>query len=62
MKIGDFFESRELTPEEIEEYRKLQPGVTITRDMIRAVAVEDGQMTVIEQTADKMVRSHLRVE
>ena len=62
MKIGNFFETRELTPEEIEEYRKLQPGVTITQDMIRAVAVEDGQMTVIEQKADKMVRSHLRVE
>ena len=54
MKIGDFTEARELTPEEIAEYRKLQPGIYKTDDVIRAVTIADGIMEVLEITQDMM--------
>ena len=62
MKIGDFIEVRELTPEEATEYRAMEPGITQTKDMIRMVAVEDGQMSVIEQTADGISRIRVRMK
>ena len=60
MKIGNFFETRKLTPEEKTEYRKLNPGIYVTHDMIRSVAVDNGVMEVLEITQN-MSLTTLRV-
>lgn len=41
-----------LTKEEKAEYRKLKPGLYQTVDRIRSVAVENGEMRILETTAD----------
>lgn len=41
-----------LTEEEIAEYRKLKPGVHQTVDKILWVAVENGEMQILETTVD----------
>ena len=41
-----------LTEEEKAEYRKLKPGVHQTVDRIRWVAVENGEMRILETTVD----------
>ena len=55
MKIGNFLETRKLTPDEETEYRKLKPGVYQMPDMIRTVAIENGWMSVMEQTGNLSV-------
>lgn len=45
-----------LTEEEKAEYRKLKPGVYQTVDRIRGVAVENGEMRILETTADGVSR------
>ena len=60
MKIGNFFETRKLTPNEKAEYRKLKPGVYQMPDMIRSVAIDNGTMSVLEITQN-MSLTTLRV-
>ena len=38
----------ELTENEKEMYQKLKPGVYLTEELIRSVAVEDGEMQILE--------------
>lgn len=61
MKVGNFIETRELTPEEAAEYRKLKPGTYQTKDRIRTVAIENGIMSVLDITQN-MELTRLRVE
>jgi len=55
-----FFHIRKLSPEEVSEYKRMSPGVTFTSEMIRSVAVKDGEIRVIEQTADGI--SQIRID
>lgn len=41
-----------LTEEEKAEYRKLKPGIHQTVDRIRWVAVENGELRILDTTAD----------
>jgi hypothetical protein len=52
---------RELTPDEIEEFRGLKPGVTQTQSMIRCVAIQDGVMSVLDTTCEGFSRSLLKL-
>ena len=61
MKVGNFFETRRLTPDEEEEYRKLKPGVYQMPDMIRMVVIDGCTMSVLEITQN-MSLSTLRVD
>lgn len=45
-----------LTEEEKAEYRKLKPGLYQTVDGIRSVAAENGEMQILETTADGVNR------
>lgn len=45
-----------LTEEEKAEYRKLKPGVYQNVDRIRGVAVENGEMQIVETTIDEVSR------
>lgn len=45
-----------LTEEEKAEYRKLKPGVYQTVDRIRSVAAENGEMRILDTTADGVSR------
>lgn len=51
----------ELTEEEKAEYRKLVPGVYMTEDMLRSVAVEDGEMQILETCADGVNRIRFKL-
>lgn len=62
MKIGDFMEVRELTPEEETEYRAMEPGITQTKDMIRTVAVDGDVKQILEQTANGLSRIRVRMK
>ena len=50
-----------LTEEEEAEYRKLKPGVYQTKETIRSVAVQDGEMRILEARADGINRISLKV-
>lgn len=50
-----------LNAEEAAEYKKLKPGVTQTADMIRSVAIEDGHIYVLEQTASGVNRIKVKL-
>lgn len=50
-----------LTKAEVEEYLKLKPGIYVTADRIRQVAVADGEMRILEQTADGLNRIKLKI-
>lgn len=41
-----------LTEEEMSEYRKLKPGVYQYQDRIRSVAIQDGEMQILDTTSD----------
>ena len=51
----------ELTETEKSEYRKLKPGVYQTSDRIRSVAVQDGEMRILDMTADGVNRIRFRL-
>lgn len=51
----------ELTEAEKNEYSKLKPGVYQTHDRIRSVAVRDGEMQILDMTADGMNKIRLRL-
>mgnify|MGYP003319151226 CR=1 FL=1 len=51
----------ELTETEKAEYRKLKPGVYQTSDRIRSVAVQDGEMRILDMTADGVNRIRFRL-
>ena len=50
-----------LTPEEQDWYRQLKPGVTQTADMIRIVAIQDGEMQVLEQHSSGVNRIRIKL-
>ena len=56
-----FVTVRELTKDEIEEFRGLKPGVTQTQSMIRCVAIQDGVMSVLDTTCEGFSRSLLKL-
>ena len=43
---------RKLTEEEKAEYRQLKPGIYQTGELTRSVAIENGEMRIIECSAD----------
>ena len=52
---------KRLTDAEREEYLKLKPGIHVTADRIRQVTVADGEMRILEQTADGLNRIKLKI-
>lgn len=52
---------KRLNDAEREEYLKLKPGIYVTADRIRQVAVADGEMRILEQTADGLNRIKLKI-
>ena len=51
----------ELTENEKERYRKLKPGVYQTEELIRSVAVENGEMQVLETSANGVNRIRFKL-
>lgn len=51
----------ELTDNEKEMYRKLKPGVYLTEELIRSVAVEDGKMQVLETSENGVNRIRFKL-
>lgn len=51
----------ELTENEKKMYRKLKPGVYQTADLLRSVAVENGEMQILETTADWINRIRFKL-
>lgn len=51
----------ELTETEKAEYRKLKPGVYQTSDRIRSVAVQDGEMRILDMTVEGINRIRFRL-
>ena len=62
MKLGDFMEVWELTPEEEEKYRKIEPGIYQTGEMIQTVAVDDDVKQVVELTSNGISRIRVRMK
>ena len=52
----------ELTPEEEAEYRAMDPGITQTKHMIRAVAVDGDVKQVVELTSNCISRIRVRMK
>lgn len=51
----------ELTENEKEMYRKLKPGVYQTEELIRSVAVKNGEMWVLESSANGVNRIRFKL-
>ena len=62
MKLSDFMEVRELTPEEEIEYRAMDPGITQTKYMLRTVAVDGDVKQVVELTSNGISRIRVRMK